>query len=340
MNSKPNTKKIALLNCLVAVVAGVVVLLFQVSGDYSNFRLYLPLMGVIIVFAVSMMDLQILKKIRSNPNRRHGWYLLSYLSSAATYLICWPPFSIMLKIKWKYDNFNLLFTLVLSSIILNTAILLIQHFLLLQQEKARAEVEVSLLKVANVEASNLLLRQQIQPHFLFNSLSNLKALYKEDPQAGESYIVHLANFLRISVSNQNKKIAMLTEEIDFLHDYLEMQKIRFGRAILFEIIVPQSSLYQYYLPTFSLQLLAENAIKHNELTNESPLRIRICSEGNRITVLNSVRKKQHPEVSTGLGLANLSERHQLLSGNTIEIKQTEDEFTVTLTLLTNENINN
>lgn len=329
-----------MLNWLVAVVAGVVVLLFQLLGDKNNFSPYLPLMGFIIVFVVSTVDFHIVKKIRIDPDKKYEWYLLSYLSGVTTYLICWPPFSMLLKIKWEYDNFSLLFSLALSSIILNTAILLIQHFLLLQQEKARAEVEVSLLKVANVEASNLLLRQQIQPHFLFNSLSNLKALYKEDPLAGESYIVHLANFLRISVSNQNKKIAMLTEEIDFLHDYLEMQKIRFGQAIQFEIIVPESSLYQYYLPTFSLQLLSENAIKHNELTNESPLRIRISSEGNRITVLNSVRKKQHPEVSTGLGLANLSERHQLLSGNTIEIKQTEDEFTVTLTLLTNENINN
>lgn len=329
-----------MLNWLVAVVAGVVVLLFQLLGDKNNFSPYLPLMGFIVVFVVSTVDFYIVKKIRINPDKKYEWYLLSYLSAVATYLICWPPFSILLKIKWKYEDFSLLFSLALSSIILNTAILLIQHFLLLQQEKARAEVEVSLLKVANVEASNLLLRQQIQPHFLFNSLSNLKALYKEDPQAGESYIVHLANFLRISVSNQNKKIAMLTEEIDFLHDYLEMQKIRFGQAIQFEIIVPESSLYQYYLPTFSLQLLAENAIKHNELTDESPLRIRICSEGNRITVLNSVRKKQHPEVSTGLGLANLSERYQLLSGNAIEIKQTEDEFSVTLTLLTNENINN
>lgn len=329
-----------MLNWLVAVVAGVVVLLFQLLGDKNNFSPYLPLMGFIIVFVVSTVDFHIVKKIRIDPDKKYEWYLLSYLSGVTTYLICWPPFSMLLKIKWEYDNFSLLFSLALSSIILNTAILLIQHFLLLQQEKARAEVEVSLLKVANVEASNLLLRQQIQPHFLFNSLSNLKALYKEDPLAGESYIVHLANFLRISVSNQNKKIAMLTEEIDFLHDYLEMQKIRFGQAIQFEIIVPESSLYQYYLPTFSLQLLSENAIKHNELTNESPLRIRISSEGNRITVLNSVRKKQHPEVSTGLGLANLSERYQLLSGNAIEIKQTEDEFSVTLTLLTNENINN
>lgn len=340
MKSNPNTKKIAILNCLVAVVAGVVVLLFQVLGDYKNFSLYLPLMGVIIVSGVSMIDLQILKKIRSNPDRKYVGYLLSYLASAATYLICWPPFSILLNIKWKYDNFNLLSTLVLSSIILNTAILLIQHFLLLQQEKARAEVEVSLLKVANVEASNLLLRQQIQPHFLFNSLSNLKALYNENPQAGESYIVHLANFLRISVSNQNKNTVLLAEEIDFLDGYLEMQKIRFGQALQFEIDVSDSCQYYYYLPSFSLQLLVENAIKHNELTNELPLIIKIFSTDNKVTVSNTSRRKQNPEVSTGQGLANLSERYQLLSGDLIEIRQDEDEFSVTLTLLTNENINN
>lgn len=333
-------KKMYFLNLLVALVAALIVLLFDMLNNQSLSSPYLSLMGFFIVFSMSSIDLKILKKIQSKPDRKYYWYLLSYMGAAACYLVFYPPFSLLHHLKWEYDNFGLLFTLILSSIILNTTILLIQQFILLLQEKARSEIEVSQLKTANVEAAYLLLRQQIQPHFLFNSLSNLKALYKEDPEAGECYIVNLANFLRISVSNQHKKTTPLGEEISFLNDYLEMQKIRFGKGLQFEIDVADNLHARYHLPSFSLQLLAENAIKHNELTEEIPLRLKIFIDGSSISVINNAKKKQNPEVSTGQGLANLKERYQLISGDTIEIKQTTNEFIVTLKLLSNEYIDN
>ncbi|WBS74117.1 histidine kinase [Elizabethkingia meningoseptica] len=339
MKREASLKKITLLNWLVASVAGVVVLLFQLLGDSQKFLPYLALMGFVIVFGVSTVDLKILKRVRINPSQKYWWYLLSYFCSASIYLLCWPPFSLLHHTKWEYNDYSLLSILLLSSVILNTIVLLIQHFLLLQQEKSRTEIEMSMLKAANMEASNLLLRQQIQPHFLFNSLSNLKALYKEDPEAGEAYIVHLANFLRISFSNQKKKVSQLSEEIDFLNDYLEMQKIRFGEGLKFNVNVSKQHQDLYFLPSFSLQLLAENAIKHNELTNELPLLIEISVENESIKVANSRRYKRNPEVSTGQGLANLRDRYDLISGDKIVIKQSENEFIVTLKLLSNENIN-
>lgn len=333
MKNKGSIKKIALLNPLLALVAAVVVYLFQLlSGDELDFP-YLPVMGFIIVFAIGSIDLQILRRVQNHPENKFLWYLLTYVTSSAVYLMVWPPFSRFVDAKWEYDNFNLLFTLVLAGAVLNTAILLIQHFMCLQQEKAQAELQVLQLKAVNAEASNLLLRQQIQPHFLFNSLSNLKALYNENQEAGESYLVHLANFLRTSLSSQSQTVSSLKDELAFLNDYLKMQKIRFGNALEYDIAIAQEDREKYHLPSFTLQLLVENAIKHNEITAELPLVISIFQQNDKLWVVNNARKKQSPEVSMGLGLANLAERYRLLSGDDLEIQEDKNQFRVILQLL-------
>lgn len=327
-------------NLFIALIAAVVVLLFELLQTQTIESPYLAMMGFLIVFSVATIDLEILKKLKTDPAKRFWLYGLSYIGGAISYLTFFPLFSFVLTIKWEFQDYRLLSILILSSVILNTAILLIQSFLLLQQEKNLTEIEVSQLRSAHAEASNYLLRQQIHPHFLFNSLSNLKALYKEDPEAGEIYIVHLANFLRISISNQRKKLCTLKDEINFLKDYLKMQKIRFGDGLVYNINIIDDSLYQLYIPPISLQLLAENAIKHNDFTNEMPLLIEISTNGENITVSNNIQKKRNPEMSSGFGLANLQERYELISGDSITIKKSEKRFSVTLKLLRNEYTNN
>jgi LytS/YehU family sensor histidine kinase len=219
----------------------------------------------------------------------------------------------------------------------NTLMLVSQNFVILQTEKARADIEISYLKIAHAEAANLLLKQQIHPHFLFNALNMLKSLYRKDIEAGDTYIVHLANFLRASIFRQASKISRLDEELALLQDYLQMQQIRFGSALACTISVPTQSLKQYYLPTFSLQPLLENAIKHNELTEEMPLQIAIYQHNDRIVVRNNLQKKTVRESSTQNGLANLAERYRLLSEDQIIINEDPHFFSISIKLLTNEN---
>lgn len=195
---------------------------------------------------------------------------------------------------------------------------LYHNFILLHHFKTQTEIEVSQLKIANAETTNQLLRQQVQPHFLFNTLTILKSLINNNPKTAEAYLIRLSDFLRVSFSQNRKGVTSIKEELKVCEDYLEMQKMRFGEAIEYSFDVPKDYLDKY-LPFFSLQMLAENAIKHNKLTDESPLIIQIVARDDVIRVSNNLQRKASVEDTTGYGLTNLSERYKLLSGNYLEV---------------------
>jgi len=221
-------------------------------------------------------------------------------------------------------------------VIFHILTVVLQDQVILQDSKAQAELENVRLKATIIEASNLLLRQQIHPHFLFNSLTILKSLYKKDAGKGEFYLTRLANFLRASISDNASKVTALQTELMMCMDYMEMQKIRFGSAIEYNVDVSEQSKSKF-VPFFSIQVLLENAIKHNALTEENPLMINVSDTYGFISVKNNLQTKSNKEVSTGQGLANLAERYRLLSGDQISIKQDQDSFSVTVKMYENEN---
>jgi len=261
-------------------------------------------------------------------------YVFTYFSSAAIYLLLSPVFNHISNKNYPYPFFLSMFFV--SSAIVNSLIILLQNFVMLQNNKARADLELSNLKTAHAEAANLLLKQQIHPHFLFNALNTLKALYRKDAAAGDTYIVHLANFLRASVFSHAAKVSSLEDELAFLRDYLEMQKMRFGAALDCTIDLPEEIMKDYYLPSFSLQPLLENAIKHNELTQQAPLMVHIYYLEERIIVKNNLQKKNMNVSSANHGLANLAERYRLWSGDEVIIKEDTNTFLVSIKLLTDE----
>ncbi len=213
-------------------------------------------------------------------------------------------------------------------------IFLIQNNILHQYERSRIEMELLKLKTTNAETANQLLRQQIQPHFLFNALNILKSLIKKYPQTAEAYLLRLSDFLRASVTTNTSGIATVKEELKVCNDYMEMQKIRFGDALRYTVEIPEADeVLHRKLPFFSLQPLLENAIKHNELTEAHPLEIRITREGDRIIVTNNRQVKKVVEHSTGNGLSNLKERYRILAGGDIKIDDNGSTFSVSLKML-------
>ncbi len=233
------------------------------------------------------------------------------------------------------EKMSLLTGLLLSvmGIMMNLFVLMLQHYVIIQDEKFHTEMEVSKLKAVNFETANQLLKQQIQPHFLFNALNILKSLYKTNVNEGEKYLMHLSNFLRASLSNNNIKVIKVSEEIKLCENYIDMQKIRFGDALQFSIQLSEETLSRKYIPSFSIQPLIENAIKHNELTDEQPLIITIEQIDDWIKVSNTLRLKSRSPESTGVGLSNLSERYQLLSGDELKIEEDEQTFSISIKLL-------
>jgi sensor histidine kinase YesM len=131
----------------------------------------------------------------------------------------------------------------------------------------------------------------------------------------------------------------LKDEIKLCLDYLEMRKVRFGKAIQYTINIPNEIQHSSFVPVFSLLPLLENAIKHNILTNELPLHIKIEYENDRIVTTNNIQPRLSSEASTGLGLENLAERYKILSGDKIIINSSENIFSVSIKILGNENSN-
>ncbi len=226
-----------------------------------------------------------------------------------------------------------------TSIFTNLFVLFMQELVLLREKKTSIELENAQLKIQRSEAINQQLKQHIHPHFLFNSLSILKSLIHKDPDTAEEYLIRLSDFLRNSISSNEANVVKLQEEMKICEDFIGMQKIRFGDALLVNFEIHEDTISGAYVPGFSLQLLMENAIKHNALTVNHPLRVNVTEEKGWIKVSNNVQKKQSIEHTTKSGLANLSQRYKIISGNDIEITGTEETFCVRIKILENENNN-
>lgn len=219
----------------------------------------------------------------------------------------------------------------------NIFVLFMQELMLLREKKAHIELENARLKLENTEAINQQLKQHIHPHFLFNSLSILKSLIHNNPALAEEYVIRLSDFLRVSLSSGESNLVSLKNELRLCEDYIEMQKIRFGDALEFDMDIPGEVVATGFVPGFSLQLLLENAIKHNAFRTDSPLRITISEHKGWLRVSNNYKEKSTIESNTGSGLANLAQRYTIVSGHDIHIDTTGGTFTVSIKILTHEN---
>jgi two-component system, LytTR family, sensor kinase len=224
---------------------------------------------------------------------------------------------------------------------INVIIIVLMEMALLRDKKLLVEKENNQLRVANLEARHGQLKQQLHPHFLFNSLNILRSLIKRSPNEAETYLEKLSELLRFSISNDRETLVPLQTELELSTHYLEMQRVRFGNALLFNIHIPVSMSVHGKLPVYSIQLLVENAIKHNVLTQAKPLHITVTGNeaAETITVSNNSQPKTTKEPSNGVGLANLTERYQLLGNSNILISKVDNEFSVTIKVLENENRN-
>jgi len=213
----------------------------------------------------------------------------------------------------------------------DTVLLIVQDLVVIRERKAAVDLENVELRMRNVEAANLLLKQQVQPHFLFNSLSTLKSLIRFSPADAEEYVVKLSNVLRTTMAAHASALVTVEEELGLCRDYLEMQRIRFGEALRFTVMVEEKGL----LPVFAVQGLIENAIKHNVLTKDRPLWIRVEGRGGRIGVVNNLQPRDRVELG-GMGLTNLRERYRALGGGEVVVEKTEIDFSVEIPVLHDE----
>lgn len=306
---------------LIALYGAAPAFLFTSLDIWSMIVSFLALSGGLFVLWILNVYLVQHKNIISR-------YLLSY----SLPLIVITAFSILGRDlsgqQFGHVQFIYLF---IATLAVNSIIIILIDSEILKKRKDMAESEVQQLRVSNLEAQKRALMQQLHPHFLFNALSVLKSLITQKPDVASDYTLRLSEFLRYSVKHQNDDLVRVSEELQFTSDYIELQKMRFGKALSFRIDIPDE-VQEKKLPVFAMQSLVENAIKHNRFSVSKPLSVVIELRGKGIAVSNN-RTPKPLVLKSGTGLKNLQERYKLHADKGIEILKESFEFTVILSLI-------
>ncbi|WDF57265.1 sensor histidine kinase [Mucilaginibacter sp. KACC 22063] len=196
-------------------------------------------------------------------------------------------------------------------------------------------IELERTKSDHIEAQYELLKQQVNPHFLFNSLNTLKSMVEIGDEHSADFIVKLSDFYRYSLESRKKDVVPMQEELKLLEAYFYLLQARFEEGITLQLdISPEHK--KTMIPVFTLQLLVENAVKHNIVSIDQPLKIELISSDNNLIIKNNLQLKSIPEPSTKIGLENINQRYLHLTGRQIEVRADGYFFTVKLPI--NEHI--
>jgi len=193
-----------------------------------------------------------------------------------------------------------------------------------------AQIIAEQLKKETIQAKFEALKSQVDPHFFFNSLSVLTSLVYKDADLSAEYITQLSKMYRYILEGKDQAFASINDEIKFLNSYIFLIKVRYSDSIKFEVAISEESGKKAYLPKSSLQMLVENAIKHNRFSDDEPLLVRVSEDESYIRVVNNKNKRELIEGSSGIGLENIRKRYELIGGDEPVVQETNISFTVKL----------
>lgn len=192
--------------------------------------------------------------------------------------------------------------------------------------------ETEKLKRESLNAELNALKTQVNPHFLFNNLNTLASVIPEDPKRAVDFVQQLSKLYRHILEVKDEQAIPLQEELDVLKAYAFLLQTRFGSNLDVIINVPQEKLNKKIVP-LSLQLLMENAIKHNIVSSDKPLKIEVNALNGKLVVSNNLQKKNQVNESTGIGLDNIRNRYKLLGNGQVEVNENGSDFIVSIPLI-------
>ena len=228
--------------------------------------------------------------------------------------------------KFVYYSFGLWITLV---------IVLIFHAVYFYNRYQQSKIKEQKVIAGTASAKFDALKNQLDPHFLFNSLNVLTSLIEENPRNAQKFTTSLSKVYRYVLEQKNKDLVTVDEELEFAKTYMSLLKMRFEDSIVFDIPDRATNPESKVVP-LSLQLLLENAVKHNTVTSAKPLHIKIYEEQGNLVVMNNLQTKQIVKKSSGVGLENIRQRYQLLSNRNVNINQQANSFAVAIPMLTKQ----
>jgi len=222
---------------------------------------------------------------------------------------------------------NIFFTLIITFFITS---LHEGYFFFIQWKKTLVLSEK--LEKENIQSQYETLKNQISPHFLFNNLNTLANQIEEDPKSAVEFVQRTADYFRYILNLKDKDIIPLDEELKLIEDYYFLQKKRYGDNLNLKVNISNEALNSVVAP-LTIQMLFENAIKHNIISTDKPLQITIHNNDNYLIVENNFQRRESSVDSNRMGLQNIANRYRYLSGKEIEVEQNNATFTVKVPIL-------
>jgi sensor histidine kinase YesM len=226
-------------------------------------------------------------------------------------------------IKWD--------VIVVVSLVTVICVLFVTHVyetVFMVKEQQNEQVKNAELQRAKAEAELSALKNQIDPHFMFNSLNTLTYLIKTNPAVAHEFTENLAEVYRYILSQKDQTLVLLDDELEFTHKYTELLHLRFGHSLIIKKQFNDEEGKHYLIPPTSVFVAFENAVKHNEISETNPMRIHVTIREGSLVISNSLHERNIRAHSSKIGLKNLDERFRLITGKGIEARIADDQFTV------------
>jgi hypothetical protein len=235
-------------------------------------------------------------------------------------------------IKWD--------TILIVSLVNVICVLFVTHVyetVFMVKEQQNEQLKNSELQRAKAEAELTALKNQVDPHFMFNSLNTLAYLVKADSNKALQFTENLAEVYRYILMQKDRTLVLLEDELDFTTKYTDLLHLRFGNAFTVQKNFNGTTARNFLIPPTSVFVAFENAVKHNELSEKEPMRISMSIENGQLSITNTIHKKIKRVQSPGIGLKNLTDRFRITTGKTAHSGMEGDSFKVTLPLIAVEN---
>jgi two-component system, LytTR family, sensor kinase len=308
----------------------------RLERDFSVWASVIGFLGTYIyLFILFAINLKILES-KKTDRKKIG---IAILSTITIVFCCNYITSLFMQAVINVDHIPLSARIgpLIKDFVLAIIVLSFSLIIYLSSQKQKMGLDYEAMKAENARSRFEALKNQLDPHFLFNTFNALDSLIQEDPERARNYLQQLSSVFRYVISN--KESTTLENELKFTNSYNELMQLRYENSLVFDFNIDKQYLHYQIVP-LSIQTLIENAIKHNVLSSESPLMITITVGPNPIvTVSNDMRPKKNPQSGSGIGLSNLTERFWLKLQKEIIISDKEGIFTVILPLQNpNDNI--
>ncbi|MDR1763151.1 MAG: histidine kinase [Dysgonamonadaceae bacterium] len=295
-----------------------------------NFTLIRIFTTFLIAFLLYILNFSLIKSKLSSQKWGKVWFILILIAATTVLSVGCSMFQQPFD-RFAKDSHAFIFGGFMRDFTISAMVTLSALLMSISEKQQKMVLENEILKAENMKTRFMALKNQVDPHFLFNSLNTLGSLINTDTAKANQYLQQLSFVFRYTL--QNKEVLTLEEEMKYTMAYSHLMQIRYGDNLKFVDEVDRKY-YPYSIISISLQTLVENAIKHNVVSSRQPMTIVFTTTENAtIKVSNPIQPKKEPEIGESIGLANLAERYRLLWNREISIRNANGIFEVEIPLI-------